>query len=249
MIYKNKSCKYIINKVYRDLNLKEDDRWMDMIEWIGECLSSIGAIPQYKKCAKRLEIENGMACLPLNFYQLLQVSYNGHPILPATGSFSGAITPYDNSVLDPLIIDLGANDINEGKILQQKGFGDGYIIDGNYIKTEFKTGIIYIVYYGIPVDDDGFPLVPDDISFDQACMWYIISRLVLGGYMFADRNMGFTYCQRLADYYISQARGKAAMPDIDQMENIKRMWVRMIPEMNRHSTFFNNLNAPESLRF
>lgn len=250
MIYKNKSSKYIINKVYRDLNLKDTDRWMDMIEWIGECLSSIGEFNQYKRYAKQLTIANGKAVLPSNFYKLVQVSYNGRPLLPASGSFTNLLCPTDTNTLSQSIIDLGGNDISENAILDSNTPSNTfrYSIDDCYIKTEFKDGTIYIAYVGLPIDDEGFPLVPDDIAFDNACFWYIVSKLVLGGYSFPDKNMNYMFCEIKANNAIKGARGASAMPDLDQMENIKKMWLRIIPEIERHSSFFNNLTTEESQR-
>jgi|TARA_R110000787_G_scaffold219643_1_gene328340 hypothetical protein len=75
-IYKTKSSKTIIRKIFRDLK-PDDDNWIDdSIEWIGEALEHIGAASQLcqKQCV--LNVVNHKVLLPTDLYYINQVAVN-----------------------------------------------------------------------------------------------------------------------------------------------------------------------------
>ena len=124
---------------------------------------------------------------------------------------------------------------------------DSYIIDCGYIKTSFPTGQICLSYTAFPVDEDCYPLVPDDISFKEALFWYIFKQLLLGGWDKPTNKIDYVMAEKQWTKYCSQARNSANYPDIDRMENFMNQWVRLVPEVNAHSLFFEELNTRENL--
>ena len=75
-VYKTKSSKTIIRKIFRDLK-PDDDNWIDdSIEWIGEALEHIGAASQLcqKQCV--LNVVNHKVLLPTDLYYINQVAVN-----------------------------------------------------------------------------------------------------------------------------------------------------------------------------
>lgn len=55
-------------------------------------------------------------------------------------------------------------------------------LDGNYLISQEETGTVAFVYYSIPVDEEGMPLIPDNPHVLEALPEYIIARLSLSGY-------------------------------------------------------------------
>ena len=53
-----------------------------------------------------------------------------------------------------------------------------YIISDSFIKTNVKDGYLMVSYQAIPTDADGYPLIPDLISFKDALYWYINMKLL-----------------------------------------------------------------------
>jgi len=47
--------------------------------------------------------------------------------------------------------------------------------------------------------------------------------------------------------YCSQARANANFPDIDKMDSFMNQWVRLVPDVNAHSVFFEELGTRENL--
>ena len=124
---------------------------------------------------------------------------------------------------------------------------DSYIIDYDYIKTSFPSGQICLTYMAFPVDEECFPLVPDDISYKEAMFWYIYKQLLLGGWDKPTNKIDYTFADQKWSKYCSQARANATFPDIDKMQSFMNQWVRLVPDVNAHSLFFEELNSRENL--
>jgi|TARA_R110002126_G_scaffold14839_1_gene61720 hypothetical protein len=124
-------------------------------------------------------------------------------------------------------------------------YKDTYIIDCGYVKTSFATGKICISYMAFPTDEECYPLVPDDISFREAMFWYIYKKLLLQGITGRNTKLGYEYAENMWQNYCTQARNSANYPDIDKYESFMNQWVRLVPDINAHSTFFESLNDRE----
>lgn len=123
-----------------------------------------------------------------------------------------------------------------------------YWINPHHLKTDIESGIVFIAYLAIPSDESGFPLIPDDISYREALYRYITMKLMYPQYLQGKlRDIQWKEMVDNWHYYCKQARGTANMPDTGQLENIKNMWVRLIPNINQFDSFFNNLNNQENL--
>lgn len=123
---------------------------------------------------------------------------------------------------------------------------DCYFIENDQIKTSFPEGMLCMSYKAMPTDPDCYPLVPDDISYREAMFWYIYKKMLLGG-MRKDNGIQYDFADQKWKYYCTQARNSAVFPDIDRMENFMNQWVRLIPNINRHSFTFDNLAEREDI--
>ena len=108
-IYKTKSSKTIIRKIFRDLK-PEDDNWIDdAIEWIGEALEHIGSSTQllHKQCV--LNVVNHKVLLPTDLYYINQVAVN-NSISSRSAKELDTLTTKVNE-LKAAIIDAQANNL------------------------------------------------------------------------------------------------------------------------------------------
>jgi hypothetical protein len=108
-----------------------------------------------------------------------------------------------------------------------------YYIVGNYIKLNVETGYLKIAYLAKPVDEEGYPLVPDEESFLEALYWYIIMKLQYPEWA-QGRIRDIVYFQSMHNwnYYCKQAYGRALMPNGDKYEALKNQWLNLYPELN-----------------
>jgi len=121
-----------------------------------------------------------------------------------------------------------------------------YTITPGYLKTNLKTGYILLSYQAIPTDIDGYPLIPDDEAFEEAIYWYINMKLMYPEWK-AGRVRDAVYydARRSWNYHRRQAYGNAMMPNADQLESIKNSWLRLLPNIDEHKTFFSTLGEKQ----
>ena len=122
-----------------------------------------------------------------------------------------------------------------------------YYVENDKIKTSFVSGKVCLSYMAFPTDDDCYPLVPDDISYKEAMFWYIYKKILLGGDSPVNNGINYVFAEQQWKYYCTQARNAANFPDIDKYESFMNQWVRLIPNINRSMTGFENLGTRETL--
>jgi len=102
---------------------------------------------------------------------------------------------------------------------------ENYHLNGNQLKTSFNSGLVLVAYKGLPLDEDGYPLVPDDVAFKEALFWYITKKLALTG-----KNLIVDY-QTAEQRWLkrcTQARNRAKFPDLDEYEKFLQSWTKMV---------------------
>ncbi len=238
MIYKYTSIKTVIAKVYRDLNINYELNEGEIYEWIGEALDLIGAYSQYEQVTTSLEFKNGKSKLPCGFEKLVDINYCGSPMYWNTN------TNRHNYACD------GCNvpDYSSGCCDSGYNFyiNDSYVISDINCQDNKKVSITYL---GIPTDEYGDLLIPDDVYFMKALtayVTYMIDKQEWRKGKLPDKVLQKSETDWL--FYVNSARGSANMPNIAQLENIKNILRRMIPVQNDFKTGFKRFNKQENRR-
>ena len=130
------------------------------------------------------------------------------------------------------------------------GFSDtySYKIEGNIIFTNFKEGYVEMAYKGFMTDEYGLPMIPDDEKYIRAVKWEIISnidRIVWRKNPSPQNKSIYNESSQERDWAVSAAITKGRIPSTDELEAIKRSWLRSIPKTDEHSTNFKTLNISE----
>ena len=93
--------------------------------------------------------------------------------------------------------------------------------------------------------------MPDDVYYDEALSCYVTYRLD-----YRDWRKGlipdkvYQESEKNWLWYVGAAKGSANMPSLAQLENLKNVWVRIIPKQNEYNSFFsNNTNQEKRTRF
>lgn len=227
MIVNFKSSKAIIAGLYRDLGNNTELNEVSIIEWIAEALSLIGSYAQNKEVSTILTVVNHTVALPCDFIYPKDITYNGVPLSWSTKS---AANNYN------------CEDCNIPTCCSEYNF---YISDG-CLNTSLESGDLCIVYQAIPVDDEGFPLVPDNVYFDKALkayVTYMLDKIQFRRGLIPE--VVFRMSEKDWYFYVNSARGSAYMPDSSQMERLKNTWVRLIPKQNEYQNNFRSLESRE----
>ena len=225
----------VIAKLYRDLGINTEVNEAHIIEWIAEALDKIGSYAQYEELKECLKLENGKVKLPTNFYRIKDIGYNGQPLAWASPSM---LTAYGC----------------EGSGIPVCCTHYSFYIEGCYIITDIdvsqaeSTQNLNIIYLGVPVDENGYPLIPDDVYFMEATAKYVTYMLDYREWRkgnIPDKIINKSEQDWL--FYVNSARGSANMPNERQMANLKNIWTKMIPDMNGDTNFFKQ-NATRERR-
>lgn len=231
-------AKEIIAKVFRDFRPTDEDFVIDALEWTGDAMGLIGAGPQYEDRWRFLTVENYRALLPCELEQVKQV---GHVMTKGK-----TLSQIDQGNIIPLIESSATSSVRgdrenpdwEAKYTDQYK----YKIEGNYIRTELEKGTLIIYYTGFPVDEDGYPMIPDISSYKEAIHWYIIMKLMERGLKHPS-GIRFDSAEARWLKYAGQAFADSNYPSIDQYESFRRQWTNMIDNIHHHDRFFEELNS------
>lgn len=248
MVYKFKTLKHIIDGIYRDFGSPEDLEVWDIMEWCAEALELIGAGTQYVDRIVQAEVTNHTYRLPFDFHHLMQISYKGSPLLLMTGTVGPG-----RSVDESSGNYLNTEEVDEENFPRYSDEdipeGDRYYIQNGCIVTSFETGEIVVSYKAIQVDEEGFPMIPDDVYFDKALKAY--AQYMMDRKEWRKGNITREiYFDSKNDwlFYVRASASKAMMPNLDKVENFKNSWVRLKPLINQHDTFFSGSNIREIKR-
>lgn len=223
MIYKFKSIRAIIAKLYRDLSSNAELNESDIIEWSAEAMARIGAYSQYENKSIVLTIENYRAMLPCDFVYPIDIAHEGKPLAWQGKSM---INNYDCKECNQI-----------PKCCTEHTF---YIQD-NCINVSFESGELCMVYQAVLTDSDGFPMVPDNTYFDEALASYCTFKLDRIDYRQGKISKdAYKDSERDWLFYVNAARGSANMPDLAKLERLKNVWMRLLPLNNEYNNFFSN---------
>jgi len=262
MNYKLISAKHVISKIFRDLRINDESWVLDAMEWIGEALEYIGTVSTTERKAATVTISSHKAALPADLLNIIQVEYNGSALMHGTDTAgydlpnaerSTTMTP--NGTTNETFSSAWPTDVNNtsnnssGLTLRSTANspygGDYYLINNGNIQTNFEKGTLKIHYSAYPTDDDGYPMVPDNIYVKQALEWYVLRQMLMGGYNHPLFDWGVAD-QKWGQYCVS-AQNDLAFPSIDKTEAFKNMWCRLIPNINAHRDFFMGNQTTEQI--
>jgi hypothetical protein len=205
----------VLEKVIRDCNIKSTDEFnIDwFIEWILEAEEHIGSTAPLINKNDKIQVSNKMAMFPCDVYKLIMVSVcnTGQGLLEDSSHFSSL-----NGML--------------------------YVLNDTNIQVDLPDGtLLSINYYAIPVDKDGIPLIKNTIHHREAIVAYCVMKWYYRNYL--DNQMQpSVWKDRERDWYVKRdkAQTKDSFPSLAKMENIKRMWMRLLPQTDSYYHSFIN---------
>lgn len=120
-----------------------------------------------------------------------------------------------------------------------------YKLSGNYIQTSFESNFVKLHYYAIPVDADGYPMIPDNANFKLGLEFHVLRRLIGSGFQHPVFNYNAAHEQ--AELYMGRGMGEVSYYTPEGAAKLNRSFVRLIPPFNFYEDFFVNSEQPERL--
>ncbi|GHT65727.1 hypothetical protein AGMMS50239_26080 [Bacteroidia bacterium] len=123
-----------------------------------------------------------------------------------------------------------------------------YSVKPGYININVDSGFLKIAYSTIPVDKDGYPMIPDIAAVKEAVYWYVTMKLMYPKYLYGviphhvylDMKMNWTK-------WANSANAKLKMPNIDELNTMKNIHTSLMPRMNEEQTFLDTAGEKEKL--
>ena len=235
------SIKTVLTTLHRDLGTNTEINEVDVVEWAAEALSMVGAYSQYQEISACIDLVNGKAKLPIGFQKLVDVTYKNRQLYWATNT--NAVN-YQCADCQLPVCTNSQQDLTFY-------LNDSYIItnvtDDSLGTTDAEKSLC-MVYLSMAVDEDGWPMIPDNVYFSKAITSYVTERLdwqqwrkgKLPENVYRDSEQRWLF-------YVNSARGAANMPGVAQLENLKNILTRFMPLRNDYSKAFKNIAKKERL--
>jgi len=266
------SYKRVIERVYSDFKFNYDLDHSDALEWIGDLMSILNIPDVLKQKIDVITITNGRGQLPCDLHSIVQTAkrvdndtilgnvpstfFMENAVIDAGETFSttgGTQYAVVNGLTNQtsLVPMLYASDTFHTRyhccdvdFMSVSEYT--YTVNDNFIFTNFETGCCEMSYLAIPVDDDGFPQIPDHGSWIKACTYevaYRIAMILLLQDNLSDRK--FQLIERDRDWYVAQAANDMRILSIDQEQSFQNNHTRSIKNINHHGGFYANFQTPE----
>jgi hypothetical protein len=256
------SFREIIERVYMDNQYRFEVPTADMATWIAACLNLIGYVDQYEakvtgfKEHTPFDITNYRGELPCGVYKVRQVAVDGVVAFPSNNSFhhllDGKCCGLDDlstTINGDIFVDNFGNSFNTALGTRHRSVPMTYTLNDNFITLSEKIGKVCLSYWGLKVDDEGYPMIPDNESYKELVKWYLTHKLDYIGWRDGSvRREVFEYTEQQYLWYAGQSSNAAKMPGEAEMEGLKNQLLRTLPQINDFSSFSKFSQVPEQRR-
>lgn len=208
--------------------LLEDLSLETVVDYTVDFIRIVGTPPSFIEKTALIDITNYRGLLPCDYYQMIQVRIMKCRKMEA---FRYSTDSFHMSETKP------------------RHAGLTYKIQGNCIITSIESGEIEIAYLAMPVDNEGYPLLPDNSSYLKALELYI--KLQYFTVLFDTGKISGQVLSNTQQQYawaVGQAQTDLIRPTIDQMEAISNMWNKFLPDTTKdHNTGYLHEGTKEHL--
>lgn len=226
----------VVENVIRDTGFTESIDFADIVEWVFIAQELINVPTAYiKKITDGntdwghyppVQVVAHRAELPCDFHKLISVREYclQIPMVGDSGTFLQSI-----------------RDVDSGKYSNIT-----YTINNNYIFTNMEEGYLEIAYWAFPTNEEGMPMIPDDVKYLRAVESFIAfkiaTRLWLQDKLSTDKK---NYFEQNWYWDAKAAKGKADIPSYDQAESLKNQILRLVQRPTQASWGYSGLSNPE----
>ncbi len=225
------------NPITNELTYDQAAEWaIDAIKLIGAPLSFL------KQKTNPIKLENHKAALPANLLQIRGIRYIWDKELFENDNMLSDAMTYAQDVYhyqDECNTDLSHVGCEEFT----------YNVQNGVIYTSPAEGYIQIAYDALAVDDDGYPLIPDNEKVKQALEYYIIFKYLEGLWTMGKiTDKVFNFYDQKKCWYMGAAQSSMQLSGIDHLETLGNVINRLIINTNAHQNFFKGSGQKERFK-
>lgn len=238
------SVNAIIEKAYRDMGAIDQLNFGDAVEWIGEAIEFIGAPMQLIEKVETICIKNKRGKLPIDMHLLITAGASPYSTKEENDC-------KENGVFKPVFKQMrystDAYHMFCSECCDYRCNSDiTYKVNDDFIFTNFDEGTVRLAYKAIPVDENGYPRIPDDVKFKNAVSYHLMMKIGFQLWMRGKiPNAVYQKIEQDRDWYMGAAQTRGAIPNPDMMESLKNNWIRLIKKINQQHDGFKDAGHRE----
>jgi hypothetical protein len=280
MAYTTSSIKEILSRIVRNLDNKLPAYYIDyFLEWIPEAIEELRtpftldtkSTPN-KGCDGAFVTHNHVVKLPCGLMELLSVEDEFGTRIHMTGAqlditnmsaqretATGSSARVTDFLTNVEVIGTGSAEGPsvpwDGSNLvkyEQSNTVAAYNIKMDYLQTTEESMFVKLNYKALPIDSEGYPLVPNVAEYKQALYWYVMGKLIGSGFqhpVIPATLQGIAFCDAEYEKYAGRALGEIKMPDQDRMYKLWAATTRLIPPTHFHDDFFQGSGEIQPIKY
>ena len=229
MAEQQQSIKVIFDKIMRH-PLLQDLSIETIVDYSIDFMRIIGVPSMFEEKVEKAEVINYRASLPCDYYQMIQIRALD-PNYNILGAFRYSSDSFHMSNTKPEYADYS------------------YKVQGNIIYLSVPNGLIEIAYQAIPIDSDGYPLIPDNSSFTRALEAYIKKQHFTILFDLGKIGNGpLAQVQQDYAWAVGDCQSEFNRLTIDKAESFYNSWRTLIIRSSEHRTGFLHNGTQEKLK-
>jgi hypothetical protein len=233
------SLKTILWKVLRH-PLATDLTYEEAAEHVIEAIRLIGAPLSFEdKVSLPIKVENYKAAIPLNSIKVRGVRIVNN------------LENYDNGAIALRY----ATDIYHNGANCESGSNDNipyeytYTLQKGVIFTSIPNGWIQVSYQALPVDEEGYPLIPNDQKTLLAIEYYVLHRFMEPLWLIGKiTDKAFNYVETKRHFYMGGADTSLKLQGIDHLQSVMNTINRLIINDQAHQSFYKGSGEQERIK-
>lgn len=201
--------------------LLQDISFETVVDYAVDFIRIVGTPPSFIEKTIDIDIKEYRGVLPCDFYQVIQVRDMNHPN-DSHPAFRHTTDSFHMS------------NHREEEYKHDNHRELTYKIQGGMIITSVPEGKIEMAYMAMPIDEEGYPLIPDNSSYSRALELYI--KLQWFTILFDTGKISAQVLSNTQQQYawaVGQAQTDLIRPTIDQMESITAAWNKLLPDITK----------------
>lgn len=227
----------ILDRVMRHPMMR-DIPFETAVEYAVDFIGLMGTPALYEEKTAIVEVHNWRGQLPCDFEQMIQVRMAGSQHTKRwldcchKPGFFGPVYRYSGHSFH--MSDIKPNEYLTGELT--------YKTQGNVIFTSTKDVDVEIAYRGFAIDEEGYPLLPDNTSFLRGLENYIkLQWFTILFDMGKVSQQSFVNAQQEYCWSAGDAQNEFSRLDLDKAETLFNSFKTMLPRNNQHwKAFFDN---------
>lgn len=225
------SIKEVLGKLVRDTRVQDSSYLEDAKEWIPEALAMCSSRHQHVFKHEDVTVVFHRAATPCDLVTLSGIEYCGRR-LPFSSvmrhpQFSGKAPAAPVTTVQlaiPMETEVGEHKFystsHEDLQSLEMDPGNFYTTEPGSILTSFEQGEIRVHYKGLATDEDGLPLIPDNVHLKEAL--YLYSRAKMTGAGWKDPVYNVAYLEQKFELVARRAINDMNKWTVDKAEAVRR---------------------------